>query len=73
MSGIELEEIKIYKVGIELDQDYEERTIKGEDHKEHENFTDIGLVKPMAMKGEIDPYTKKKVKPIPKKINSTCC
>ena len=72
LSGIDRDQIRIYRVGFEFYQDYDDRD---ENQYEYQNLEheEIGLVKPMIENLNEDPYTKRKIKPIPNKIRASCC
>ena len=68
-SGLDPSEIKSYPVVFEFDQDYMNE-LEHSGRISHDESS-IGLVKPMKI-GEIDPYTKEKIKPRKEVIRSTC-
>ena len=72
MSGLEESKINAYKVGFEFDQNYES---VGEflQLKMNENTSEIGLVRPMVINSNVDPYSGRTIKSHKKKYRSTCC
>ena len=69
ISGIDLSLIKKYKVGFVFDQNYQ---TEGSDARRDSDDDDIGLVRPMVMKDNIDPYSGKKIKRKVKKSRKCC-
>lgn len=56
LSGIDPELIKTYPVEFELDQTYDLETNDIE-YRELSNDNEIGLVQPMVINRQVDPYT----------------
>ena len=73
LSGIDQDKIRIYRVGFEFNQSYDQQKNSSFEYKNFESEADMGLVAPMVDNPNVDPYTKRKIKPIPNKIRASCC
>ncbi|CAI2369950.1 unnamed protein product [Moneuplotes crassus] len=73
LSGLGEEEIRVYKVQVECDQSFREENKGNGMHNQLEEDSEMGMVNPMIINKNIDPYTGKKIKPRKKRHRKTCC